>query len=109
MLLIAGGNYLTDGAVAVAQRFKVSSLMIGLTVVALGSSMPDIAVCVESALENKTEIAVGNIIGADIFDLLLVVGAMGIDVNCRRDINFTRCRPFLLRVEFHSVDYFCKF
>ena len=78
VLLIAGGNYLTDGAVAVAQRFKVSSLMIGLTVVALGSSMPDIAVCVESALENKTEIAVGNIIGADIFDLLLVVGAMGL-------------------------------
>ena len=78
VLLIAGGNYLTDGAVAVAQRFKVSSLMIGLTVVALGSSMPDIAVCVESALENKTEIAVGNIIGADIYDLLLEVGAMGL-------------------------------
>lgn len=77
-LLIAGGNYLTDGAVAVARRFHVSSLMIGLTVVALGSSMPDIAVCVESALEHKTAIAVGNIIGADIFDLLLVVGVMGV-------------------------------
>lgn len=77
-LLIAGGNYLTDGAVAVARRFNVSSLMIGLTVVALGSSMPDIAVCVESALEHKTAIAVGNVIGADIFDLLLVVGFMGL-------------------------------
>ncbi len=77
ILLVAGGNYLTDGAVAVARRFKVSSLMIGLTVVALGSSMPDIAVCVESALEGKTAIAVGEIVGADIFDLLLVVGVMG--------------------------------
>ena len=77
-LLIAGGNYLTDGAVAVARRFNVSSLMIGLTVVALGSSMPDIAVCVESALEHKTAIAVGNIIGADIFDMLLVVGIMAV-------------------------------
>ncbi|MBD5337476.1 MAG: sodium:calcium antiporter [Bacteroides sp.] len=78
VLLIAGGNYLTDGAVAVARRFKVSSLMIGLTVVALGSSMPDIAVCVESAIEGKTAIAVGDIVGANIFDLLLVVGAMAL-------------------------------
>ncbi len=76
ILLILGGNYLTDGAVAVARRFNVSSLIIGLTVVALGSSMPDIAVCIESALEHKTAIAVGNIVGADIFDLLLVVGFM---------------------------------
>lgn len=78
LLLIVGGNILTDGAVAVARRFRVSSLMIGLTVVALGSSMPDIAVCVESALEHKTAIAVGNIIGANIFDLLLVVGVMAV-------------------------------
>lgn len=78
VLLIAGGNYITDGAVAVARRFNVSSMMIGLTVVALGSAMPDIAVCVESALEHKTAICVGSIIGADIFDLLLVVGFMGV-------------------------------
>lgn len=76
ILLIAGGNYLTDGAVSVAKRFNVSSLMIGLTVVALGSSMPDIAVCVESALEHKTAIAVGGVVGANIFDFLLVVGVM---------------------------------
>lgn len=78
VLLVAGGNYLTDGAVAVARRFNVSSLMIGLTVVALGSAMPDIAVCVESALEHKTAIAVGDIVGANIFDLLLVVGIMAV-------------------------------
>lgn len=78
VLLLLGGNYLTDGAVAVARRFNVSSLMIGLTVVALGSSMPDIAVCVESALEHKTAIAVGNIVGANIFDLLLVIGLMAV-------------------------------
>lgn len=78
VLLIGGANYMTDGAVAVAHRFKVSNLMIGLTVVALGSSMPDIVVCVESALEHKTAIAVGEVVGANIFDLLLVVGIMGI-------------------------------
>ena len=78
VLLVGGANYMTDGAVSVARRFKVSNLMIGLTVVALGSSMPDIVVCVESALEHKTAIAVGEVVGANIFDLLLVVGIMGL-------------------------------
>lgn len=78
LLLVVGANYVTDGAVAVAHRFKVSNLIIGLTVVALGSTAPDIAVCVESAFEGKPAIAVGEVIGANIFDLLLVIGIMGI-------------------------------
>ena len=78
LLLIGGANYVTDGAVAVARRFHVSNLMIGLTVVALGSTASDIAVCVESALENKPALAMGEVIGSNIFDLLLVVGCMGI-------------------------------
>ena len=77
-LLVFGANYVTDGAVAVAKRFKVSNLIIGLTVVALGSTMPDIVVCVESAFQNKPALAVGEVIGANIFDLLLVVGIMGL-------------------------------
>ena len=76
--LILGGNYLTDGAVAVARRFNVSSVIIGLTVVALGSSMPDIVICVESAIEQKSAIAVGDIVGANIFDILLVAGIMAL-------------------------------
>lgn len=78
LLLVGGANYMTDGAVAVAKRFRVPTLIIGLTVVALGSSMPDIAVCVESAIEGKTAIAVGEVVGANIFDLLLVIGIMGV-------------------------------
>lgn len=78
VLLVAGANYVTDGAVAVARRFKVSNLMIGLTVVALGSTLPDIVVCVESAFQDKPALAMGEVIGANIFDLLLVVGIMGI-------------------------------
>lgn len=77
-LLVAGANYVTDGAVAVAKRFKVSNLIIGLTVVALGSTMPDLVVCVESAFQNKPAMAVGEVIGSNIFDLLLVVGIMGL-------------------------------
>lgn len=78
LLLVLGANYVTDGAVAVARHFKVSNLIIGLTVVALGSTMPDIVVCVESAFQNKPALAVGEVIGSNIFDLLLVVGIMGL-------------------------------
>lgn len=56
----------------------MSNLIIGLTVVALGSTAPDLVVCVESAFQNKPTIAVGEVIGSNIFDLLLVVGIMGI-------------------------------
>lgn len=76
VFLVLGANYVTDGAVAVAKRFKVSNLIIGLTVVALGSTLPDMVVCVESAFENRPEIAVGEVIGSNIFDLLLVIGIM---------------------------------
>lgn len=78
VLLVLGANYVTDGAVSVAKRFKVSNLIIGLTVVALGSTMPDMVVCVESAFQHKPALAVGEVIGSNIFDLLLVVGIMGI-------------------------------
>lgn len=77
-LLVVGANYVTDGGVAVARRFKVSNLIIGLTVVAIGSTMPDIVVCVESAFQHKPALAVGEVIGANIFDLLFVVGIMGL-------------------------------
>lgn len=75
-LLVFGANYVTDGAVAVARRFKVSNLIIGLTVVALGSTLPDMVVCVESAFRHKPAIAVGEVIGSNVFDLLLVIGIM---------------------------------
>lgn len=77
-LLVIGANWVTDGSVAVARRFNVSNLIIGLTVVAIGSTMPDIVVCVESAMSHKSTIALGEVIGANIFDLLLVVGLMAI-------------------------------
>lgn len=78
VLLVVGANYVTDGGVAIARRFKVSNLIIGLTVVAIGSTLPDMVVCVESAFQHKPAMAVGEVIGSNIFDLLLVVGIMGL-------------------------------
>ena len=78
VLLVVGANYVTDGAVAVAERFKVSNLIIGLTVVALGSTAPDMVVCIESAFQGHPAMAMGEVIGSNIFDILLVVGMMGL-------------------------------
>lgn len=73
-LVLGGANYLTDGATAVAKRFNLSDLVIGMTVVAFGSSTPDLVVSLTSTLQGKAAIAVGNIVGANIFDILFVVG-----------------------------------
>lgn len=78
IMIIAGGNYLTDGASAVARHFKVSNLVIGLTVVAFGSSTPDFVVCLTSTLSGKSQLALGDVVGANIFDILLVVGIVAL-------------------------------
>ena len=74
VLVLGGANYLTEGATAVAHRFKMSDLLIGMTIVALGSSTPDLVVSLTSTLQDKGAIAVGNILGANIFDILFVIG-----------------------------------
>ena len=78
LLIIAGGNYLTDGSVAIARRFKISEIVIGLTIVAIGSSTPDLVVALMSTIEHKSALAVGDIVGANIFDLALVAGIIAV-------------------------------
>lgn len=73
-LILAGANYLTDGASAIARRFKLSDLIIGMTIVAFGSSTPDLVISLTSTLQDKAAMAVGDIVGANIFDILFVVG-----------------------------------
>lgn len=73
-LVLGGANYLTDGATAIAKKFHMSDLLIGMTIVAIGSSTPDLVVSFTSTLENKGALAVGNILGANIFDIFFVVG-----------------------------------
>ena len=77
-LVLAGANYLTEGASAVAKKAHVSDLVIGMTVVAFGSCTPDFVVSLTATLQDKGAIAVGNIVGANIFDILLVVGLCAI-------------------------------
>lgn len=73
-MVLGGAYYLTEGATAIAKKFKLSDLIIGMTIVALGSSTPDLVVSLTSTLQGKGAMAVGNILGANIFDIYLVVG-----------------------------------
>lgn len=74
VLVLWGADRLTGGAVAVAERLRVPQIVIGLTIVALGTSMPELCVSVVSALKGTPDLAVGNVVGSNIFNALLIVG-----------------------------------
>ncbi len=74
VLVLWGADRLTEGAVAVAERLRVPQIVIGLTIVALGTSMPELCVSVVSALKGTPDLAVGNVVGSNIFNALLIVG-----------------------------------
>jgi cation:H+ antiporter len=77
-LLIGSSHLLVWGAVITAQLLGVSELLIGLTVIAIGTSLPELAATVTSARRGHTEIAIGNIIGSNLFNLLVVMAIPGI-------------------------------
>lgn len=74
VLILVGANTLTDGAASVAKRFHISSLVIGLTIVAFGTSAPELTVSIVSALKGNTDMAIGNVVGSNIFNTLMIVG-----------------------------------
>jgi cation:H+ antiporter len=73
-MLVAGSHWLVDGAVAVARYFGLSELVIGLTIVAAGTSLPEVATSVTASLRGERDIAVGNVVGSNIFNVLAVLG-----------------------------------
>ncbi len=74
-LLIKGADYFVDGSSSVAKILKVPAIVIGLTVVAFGTSLPEASVSITAAMQGKNELAVSNVIGSNIFNLLVVLGA----------------------------------
>lgn len=74
VLVLWGADKLTNGAVGLAQRFHVPQLIIGLTIVAMGTSMPEFCVSLVSALKGTPDLAVGNIVGSNSFNTLMIVG-----------------------------------
>jgi cation:H+ antiporter len=78
VLLIKGAEFLVDGASAIAKRLNVSEIVIGLTIVAFGTSTPELVVNVASAIKGTAAISFGNIIGSNIINILLILGIAGL-------------------------------
>lgn len=75
VLLVAGAEFLVRGASGLAGRFGIPSLIVGLTVVAFGTSAPEMAVSVTGALQGRSDLAYGNVVGSNIFNVLFILGA----------------------------------
>lgn len=74
VLILLGANGLTDGAAAVAKRFHISDLVIGLTIVAFGTSAPELVISAMAAAGGSTEMAIGNVVGSNVFNVLMIIG-----------------------------------
>nr|MBC8484785.1 sodium:calcium antiporter [Bacteroidota bacterium] len=78
VLLVLGSHLLVDSSVIIARYFNVSKLLIGLTIIAVGTSLPELATSVIATLKGERDIAVGNVIGSNIFNLLAILGLAGL-------------------------------
>ncbi|MCH8518504.1 calcium/sodium antiporter [Candidatus Gracilibacteria bacterium] len=100
--LTLGGKWIVDGAIEIALSLGMSELVVGLTIVAIGTSLPELATSVIAAIKKETDIAIGNIVGSNIFNILLVLGVSGlitsiaIDGEIYRDIGVNILATILL-------------
>ena len=93
VLLVIGANWLVDGSAAIARRYHLSEYLIGATIVGMGTSTPELVVSVISAIEGHSDIAIGNVVGSNIFNVFLILGVTALMMpikytreNIRRDI-----------------------
>lgn len=74
LLIMKGADWLTDGASSIARKFNISTLVIGLTIVAFGTSAPELVVSSMASISGETDIAIGNVVGSNIFNVLAIMG-----------------------------------
>ena len=74
LMLVKGADWFVDGASGIAERFGIPQLVVGLTIVAMGTSMPEAAVSINSALKGNAGITIGNIVGSNILNILIILG-----------------------------------
>jgi len=77
-MLPLSAHFLVESAVFIAKYFGISDLVIGLTIIALGTSLPELAACIAGVLKGEDDLAMGNIIGSNIFNILAVLGMPGL-------------------------------
>ncbi len=97
VLLVKGADFFVEGSSSIAKLLKIPSIVIGLTIVAFGTSAPEAAVSIIAGLEKSNDIAVGNVIGSNMFNLLVVVGvSAAISPIAINDLIIKRDYPFML-------------
>ena len=104
-IIIVGAMLLTDGSVAVARRFRVPEFVVGLTIMAVGTSMPELTVSFMSAINGHGEMAIGNVVGSNIFNVFAILGVCALfspivftRTNVRRDIPMCIIATLMLTV-----------
>lgn len=81
LMLVKGADWFVDGASGIAERFGIPQLVVGLTIVAMGTSMPEAAVSINSALKGNAGITIGNIVGSNILNILIILGITAVNNN----------------------------
>ena len=96
-MILYGASWLTDGGSAVAKRFGMSEMVIGLTIVAFGTSAPELVISLVSALKGSAGLAIGNVVGSNIANVLLIVGVVALVRPIRIEQSvLTREIPFVV-------------
>lgn len=93
-----GADFVVNGAISIAQFLGVSESIISMTVVALGTSLPEIVTCIIATIEKKSDLAIGNVIGSNIFNICLLPGIGALIRPIRYDTDFNRSLIFLLLI-----------
>ena len=97
ILLVKGADFFVDGSSSIAKLLKIPSIVIGLTIVAFGTSAPEAAVSIIAGIQKSNDIAVGNVIGSNMFNLLMVLGvSAAIKPVCIKDQIIKKDYPFML-------------
>lgn len=104
LFLIRGADYFVDGSCAIAKKLKIPSIVVGLTIVAMGTSLPELAVSSFAAAKGANAIAVSNVIGSNIFNALMVLGvtALFITINVNKSV-LRREMPFLVGITLLTI------
>ena len=93
-----GVDFVVDGAVAIAEFFGVSESIISMTIVSLGTSLPEIVTCIIATIKKESDLAIGNVIGSNIFNICLLPGVGAIIQPIHYDLSFNRSLLFLLMI-----------
>lgn len=99
LLLIKGADYFVEGASKIADRFNIPQIVIGLTIVAFGTSAPEAAISITSALKGSADITIGNVVGSNILNILLIIGVTSLVLPLKIQMNTLKFElPFVVLV-----------